>query len=535
MSTADTGSYNITLKDSVADALSIRRATTDMILFDSSTPKITITPAVDISGILTVNTAGSPADGIKISATTPTDGLEISSACGSHAINISGAQTGAGITIANTCGTYGLNIAGACTTAAINIAAPTTVGILMAGDAAYNPIQIGTKANDKTGGLNLVGATDDTGGVMIFADNNDAALGSVTSPLWTRYLITSSQSAGPTAAGLFGQIKSITGLTFTTGVYTAVKAYNQIGGTLAVVTGAEVSALSAAITLEGALTNTSGRVSGIDVNINTAANIITDTATDTAGVHIRKTSTSTYGWPVGLKINDAGATTGIQIGTCTTGINVEGTVTLALGIGSTTPLTTATSAMSAVKVYSDYSKADGYHVGSWFSSKYTGDGTGIGSVYTLRGHVDFEGTQTTSSTAQFLSGVHGRAAVTGTIYNSQLVISGITAQLLAGGTLTAVRQMSALWVDNQMATNPTAGNCDMVWISNNNEQAGVVDHIFRIYGANVQGGLFAFDSCMVGSNGFITDGVVAHAGDMIKIKCTADGDDYYLLASTAPA
>jgi len=244
--------------------------------------------------------------------------------------------------------------------------------------------------------------------------------------------------------------------------------------------------------------------------------------------------------------------TGINMtGTIGTGISISGAITNALSItntGSTatdghclkigtsgTPITTATTAASAVKVYSDYSKADGYHVGSWFSSRYTADGGGSGSVYTLRGHADLEGTQTTLATAQFIAGVHGRAIITGTAYNSQLIVSGVTAQLLAGGTLTAVRQMSALWVDNQMATNPTAGNCDMVWISNNNEQAGVVDHIFRIYGANVQGGLFALDTCMVGSNGFVTDGAVAHAGDMVKIKCTIDNDDYYLLASTAPA
>lgn len=48
-----TGSYTITLKDSVADALSIRRGTTDMLVFDSSTPGITITPSV------TINTGGS--------------------------------------------------------------------------------------------------------------------------------------------------------------------------------------------------------------------------------------------------------------------------------------------------------------------------------------------------------------------------------------------------------------------------------------------------------------------------------------------
>lgn len=90
---------------------------------------INLDGATTVTGILTVDTSGSPADGILINATTPTDGLEISSATGSHAINISAAQTGAGITIASTCGTYGLNIAGACTTAAINIANGSAIGI----------------------------------------------------------------------------------------------------------------------------------------------------------------------------------------------------------------------------------------------------------------------------------------------------------------------------------------------------------------------------------------------------------------------
>lgn len=95
--------------------------------------KINLDGPTDVTGILTIDTAGSPADGIKINATTPTDGLEIASACGTHAINISAAQTGAGITIASTCGTYGLNIAGACTSAGINIGT-NTYGILMEGE-----------------------------------------------------------------------------------------------------------------------------------------------------------------------------------------------------------------------------------------------------------------------------------------------------------------------------------------------------------------------------------------------------------------
>lgn len=55
LSSAATGTAYIKLNDNVADALSIVRDSTDMIVFDSSTPKITITPATTISGDLTLS------------------------------------------------------------------------------------------------------------------------------------------------------------------------------------------------------------------------------------------------------------------------------------------------------------------------------------------------------------------------------------------------------------------------------------------------------------------------------------------------
>ena len=61
MSVSGTGVYDITLKDSVADALSIVRGTTDMMVFNSSTPSITITPATDVVGDFTAGTVTSDA------------------------------------------------------------------------------------------------------------------------------------------------------------------------------------------------------------------------------------------------------------------------------------------------------------------------------------------------------------------------------------------------------------------------------------------------------------------------------------------
>jgi len=54
MTTNATTTYDITLKDGVADALSItREATADIIVFDTSTPRVTITPVVTITGLIT--------------------------------------------------------------------------------------------------------------------------------------------------------------------------------------------------------------------------------------------------------------------------------------------------------------------------------------------------------------------------------------------------------------------------------------------------------------------------------------------------
>jgi hypothetical protein len=51
--TGTTGTNDINLTDSVADALSIVRGSTDFMVFNTSTPLLTITPAVTVTGIVT--------------------------------------------------------------------------------------------------------------------------------------------------------------------------------------------------------------------------------------------------------------------------------------------------------------------------------------------------------------------------------------------------------------------------------------------------------------------------------------------------
>lgn len=96
-----------------------------------STTKINLDGAVDISGDVTLDTAGTTGitlgavnfttgisitstnltDGIKVSGTTPVDGIEVSSACSANGIHVSGICDD-GIEISGTCGTAGLNISG---------------------------------------------------------------------------------------------------------------------------------------------------------------------------------------------------------------------------------------------------------------------------------------------------------------------------------------------------------------------------------------------------------------------------------------
>lgn len=212
----------------------------------------------------------------------------------------------------------------------IRVGIPTTTGISMPGGASYNPIHIGVKSNSADAGLILTGVTDDTGGVMIFCDDGGDELSSITSPIWTRYLITKTAQGtnGPTATGAYIQTKNLAS-TFTTGSYTALKAFFQVGGNTTLAGNAELSIINAGISYEGNLTNTLGTLSGIDINVNDGGKTIGTSS----GLLIRKTSGSTAGWTNGINIADAGAVTGILIGNCTTGINLDGTITSAINIG----------------------------------------------------------------------------------------------------------------------------------------------------------------------------------------------------------
>jgi hypothetical protein len=182
-----------------------------------------------------------------------------------------------------------------------------------AGGNSIVPILIGTKSNTASAGLVLVGSVDNTGGVQIFADDGGAAAAQITSPIWTRYLLTkATQTSGATQTGAYLQLKTYGVQSFTTGDITAAKVYNQ-AGTVTLLGGASYGIINAGMTLEGNFVNTSGQLAGVDVNINDHGFSITNTASNSSAVLIRKVSTSTAGWPVGLKIGSGGADIDIML------------------------------------------------------------------------------------------------------------------------------------------------------------------------------------------------------------------------------
>ena len=497
---------NLTLATTSGTSIAIGACTTGIALTGACT-----------TGVSIANT--SLTDGIAISGTTPVDGIHISSNCSANAINI-GAQT--------------------------------VTGILMAGDAAYNPIVIGTKSNTSTGGLNLAGATDDTGGIMVFADDGGASLASVTSPIWTRYLITTAQGAsGPTATGMFAQLKTQGSITCTTGGYTALKAYNQ-AGTVTLVTGAEYGVINAGVTLEGNLVNTSGRFSGVDVNINTSAYTITDTATDSAGIHIRKTSGSTYGWPVGLKINDAGAITGIAIGTTTTGINIAaattgitvaactnvlvasavgtGTDGWLLKAGATGTHLDAAAIGGAISLFVDCAATSGSNRTVYVESLTSAGGTqqNFGGRFTSGAK-----TGITVTAGAWNIGIQGKVVSAGT-HATGTTSAAMLAQLNNGGTFEAGSALYGSWVDSQLAATPAnggaGGNFWMLGLTT--AQTGACQPTAMIYAFG--GAIAAFDFTSYGDVVW-----AASAGTLTTaagyIKCTIAGATRYIPTYTTIA
>jgi len=172
------------------------------------------------------------------------------------------------------------------------------------GGSAVVPLKIGVKSNKSGDGLSLVGSTDNTGGVQIFADDDTAVVADITSPLWTRYMLTRAQTSGATQTGLYAQIKTKDASTaFTGGSITALKAFNQ-AGVVVLGSGAEFGIINAGTTVLGEMTVATGtRFSGVDINIGGVGPISTAGTGVGAGLVIRNKGEGAT-WPVDISLQN---------------------------------------------------------------------------------------------------------------------------------------------------------------------------------------------------------------------------------------
>jgi hypothetical protein len=196
--------------------------------------------------------------------------------------------TGATVNL-NATSNFATNIGTGGTTAAVNIGGGLgQVLINSKGGANFVPLIIGTKSNTSGAGLALVGVTDNTGGIQVFCDDGGTSVASVTSPIWTRYLMTAAQTDGGTQTGLYAQLKTKdAATTFTNGSITALKAYNQ-AGIVTLVGAASYGIINAGTTLAGEMTVASGTTfSGVDINLGGTGPVTVSGTGISAGLIIR--------------------------------------------------------------------------------------------------------------------------------------------------------------------------------------------------------------------------------------------------------
>ncbi|MFA6972682.1 MAG: hypothetical protein WC208_14965 [Gallionella sp.] len=171
------------------------------------------------------------------------------------------------------------------------------------------PLLAGAQSNTATA-LKL--SASQVGALRVFSDDGGANIADSVRGAQSRVLLTLDQSGG-TIRALQGQLKLLTGIDVTTGIYTAVQGYVELAGTHISKTGATFSCFDASVEIGTSLTiDSGGEFYGVHVET-TGAGTITNNGT-CAGIGITKAS-GAASWPVGIFISPLTVTTAISVGT----------------------------------------------------------------------------------------------------------------------------------------------------------------------------------------------------------------------------
>ena len=337
-----TGVNTLTITDAVADGLSIIRGSTDVMVFDTATPKITITPATIVTGALSADGGldRSTAAALAIGATN------------ANAVDVS--KTGTATTIKGT-----LNVDEAATfdsTLKIGTLSSTVPGSGMAVSAATpRAVDINVDDNDTAPADTAVLLSAGRYRLMRYADSveEDYAVHGL-----AKYSALTKSRWG---AGVMGAVE-------TTGAVTASDLISGVLGRFGT---------AATLTLTGA----NDRVAAVTAFNNNS--VALGGSGKSVGLFVRETDVGTpIDLDYGLEIQNSAATTGVKIGTTTTGIDVgaattglnfsgaqtnniviatapTGTAGSILKAGtSSAPLSTATANTNFMQIYTKSTAAD---------------------------------------------------------------------------------------------------------------------------------------------------------------------------------
>jgi len=205
-------------------------------------------------------------------------------------------------------------------------------------------ISVGVQANTAGSGYPLATAT--AGAVRVFADDNGASVGDSVRALQGRVLLTFDQTGG-TIRATQGQLKLLTGIDVTSGIYTALQGYVEMAGTHIAKTGSTFSTIDSSTEIGTSLTvDSGGEYFGVHVET-TGAGTITNNGT-CAAIGITKAS-GAASWPVGLHVQGSGVVNGASIGTAAVPVTLAAVANYGLSVYTTAAFTTA-SEYDAVKI-----------------------------------------------------------------------------------------------------------------------------------------------------------------------------------------
>jgi len=223
-------------------------------------------------------------------------------------------------------------------------AASWPIGLFIPTGCTRTPIKIGTWiSNTASTGHVLAALAEDSGAgasaaIGVYCDDGGAAVTGITTPVFSRYLLTVDQSSGGTQTALFAHLKSggTSTRTYASVGIRGAYIFNQLAATT-LSGNSELVTINAATSLAGTMTvGTGTKWAGLDINLAGSQTVTVQGTGIAAALMIRAKDTAK--WPIGIYLEDSAGTTAIQIGACTTGISFAGDATTAISIGdSCTP------------------------------------------------------------------------------------------------------------------------------------------------------------------------------------------------------